>query len=201
MRSMALRLPRSGLCYLRNPSCRNYHFRPGTGKKSVIDRHGYPSVNIDRLTYLWEWRCVAGEDISDCKSPLAEIMPPALPPQSKKGFGDLFAAVRISQRSHSISRIVPLDTINFAGRTRNISLKFEHTAPQNQDTSLAVELKDPRPAPFGNDTPEEKPRPMDIIPKGIARNSDSYPCGLILLLRGPTKNSEDLAMTTIIVGP
>jgi len=150
-------------------------------------------VKIAKLTYLWEWQCAAGADISGCKSPLAEIMPPALPPQSKNGFGGLLAAVIISQRSHFISRKVPLDTINFAERKRNISLKFEPTAPQNQDTSLAVELKDPRPAPFGNDTPAEKPRPMNIPPKGIVRNSDSYPCGLILLLRGPTKNSEDLA--------
>ena len=37
---------------------------------------------------------------------------------------------------------------------------------------------------------------MNIPPKGIVRNSDSYPCGLILLLRGPTKNSEDLATST-----
>jgi len=87
----------------------------------------------------------------------------------------------------------PLDTTNFAERKRNIPMKFEHTAPQNQDTSQAVELKDPRPAPFGNDTPEEKPRPMNIPPKGIVKNSDSYPYGLIMLLRVPTKNSEDLA--------
>ena len=66
--------------------------------------------------------------------------------------------------------------------------------PHPRNTTLAVELKDPRPAPFGNDTPAEKPRPINIPPKGIVRNSDSYPCGLILLLRGPTKNSEDLAM-------
>ena len=89
----------------------------------------------------------------------------------------------------------PLDTINFAGGTRNISLKFEHTAPQNQDTLLAVELKNPRPALTVSGAPKEKPRPMNIPPKGIARNSDSYPCGLILLLIGPTKNSEELART------
>ena len=91
-------------------------------------------------------------------------MPPALPPQSKNGFGDLFAAVRISQRSHSLSRIDPLDTTNFAKRKSNIPLKFEHTAPQNQDTSLAVKLKDPRPAPFGGGEPEENPRPQAHTP-------------------------------------
>jgi len=48
---------------------------------------------------------------------------------------------------------------------------------------LKVELKDPRPALIGSGAPEEKPRPMNILPKGIARNSDSYPCGLILLLK------------------
>jgi len=35
---------------------------------------------------------------------------------------------------------------------------------------------------------------MNIPPKGIVKNSDFYPRGLIMLLRVPTKNSEDLAM-------
>jgi len=144
-------------------------------------------MKIDKLTYLWKWYCAAGEDISEGKSPLAEIMPPALPPQSKNGFGDLLAAVRISQRSHSLSRIDPLDTTNFAKRKSNIPLKFEHTAPQNQDTLLAVELKDPRPAPFGNDAPEEKPRPMNIPPdRESFPRLDKFPviadCGFVSLM-------------------
>ena len=71
-------------------------------------------MKIDKLTYLWEWHGAAGEDISECKSPLTGIMLPALPLQSKNGFGGLFAAVRISQKESSHKPNSPLDTINFA---------------------------------------------------------------------------------------
>jgi len=61
-----------------------------------------------------------------------------------------------------------LDTTNFAERKRNISIKFEHT--QNQNNSLAVELKDPRPAPFGNGEPEERLWPHAHATSGYGKN-------------------------------